>query len=545
MHFFPKLSFTIRHYTTLRKLPKLRKIPIKRRSQAILQAQQALIEYLHSTRSIPFTHAENITKNSLVSLSDLISKVDFSPQTFSRTFPRFLRYHPINEFEFFFESIGIPCSEIEGFLRPNEFFLSENANILNLACVLCGLGFPWNQLGKLYRVENSIFLECPDVVSARIDRIMGLGFDKVSAVGWEGEVRGEIDELLGVLKRVFVDCGGRSLVEGNVDAWCVVCRKVKFFYDLGCEKEAMVELISSRLSVLVEIREEVLAKKFEFFCGMSTSKEDIGLVLLRWPEILGYDLETPVFSVEGFFTSIGLSEKKLDSISRGFPFVLGKNKLENLPYLLRAIDLHEWFFEKIMNGDHHLLANVENSSIDEEVAKGFEKSLEQIRLMKNQYHMMGKLNFLLGIGFGENLVTIKALSYLHGSRAELQERFDSLLNVGIKYSNLCKIVKLWPKVLNQKPDILEEKVSYLLNGLGCSLQDLDVFPGFLCFDLENRIKPRCEFHLWLSEKGLVRRHYSIASIVATSEKKFIARLYSIHPAAPKQWLEYFSSRANR
>ncbi|KAK9144583.1 hypothetical protein Sjap_004486 [Stephania japonica] len=554
MHFFPKINFTIRHYSTLRKLPKLRKIPIRRRSQAILQAQQALTEYLHSTRSLPFTHAENISKNSLVSLSDLISKVDFSPQTFSRSFPRFLRYHPINEFEFFFESIGIPCSEIEDFLRPNEFFLSENANILNVACVLCGLGFPWNQLGKLYREESLIFDEDPDVVSARIDRIIELGFGKVSAVGVclafpfvlsvREEVRGEIDELLDFLKRAFVDCGGKSLVEGNVDACCEIFKKVKFFYDLAWEKEALVELMSNRIGVLVEISEEVLVKKFEFFSGMSASKEDIGIVLLRWPEILGYDLESPVFSVEGFLTSIGLSKMKLDYIYREFPFVLGKNKLENLPYLLRAIDLHELFFEKIMNGDHHLLANVDNGSIDEEVAKGFEKSLERIRSMKNQYHMMAKLNFLLGIGFGENLVTIKALSYLHGTRAVLQERFDTLLNVGIQYSNLCKIVKLWPKVLNQKPDILEEKVSYLQNDLGCSLQDLDVFPGFLCFDLENRIKPRCEIHLWLSEKGLVRRHYSIASMIATSEKKFIVHLYRIHPAAPKQWLEYFSSRSN-
>ncbi|KAK9120888.1 hypothetical protein Syun_018505 [Stephania yunnanensis] len=308
MHFFPKLSFTIRHYTTLRKLPKLQKIPIKRRSQAILLAQQALIEYLHSTRSIPFTHAENITKNSLVSLSDLISKVDFSPQTFSRSFPRFLRYHPIDEFDFFFESIGIPYWEIKGFF-----------------------GFPWNKLGKLYEEESLVFDEDPD--------------------GWEGEVRGEIDELLGVLKRVFVDCGGRSLVEGNVDA-----------------------------------------------CGMDASKEDIGLVLLRWPVILSYDLESPVFSVEGFLTSIGLSSTKLDSISWEFPFVLGKNKLKNLPYLLRAIDLHEWFFEKIMNGDHHLLAGVNNGSLDDAVENEFKKGLEKIKSRRE-----------------------------HG--AQLQERFNLLLNL--------------------------------------------------------------------------------------------------------------------
>ncbi|KAK9120893.1 hypothetical protein Syun_018510 [Stephania yunnanensis] len=53
-----------------------------------------------------------------------------------------------------------------------------------------------------------------------------------------------------------------------------------------------------------------------------------------------------------------------------------QNKLKNLPYLLRAIDLHEWFFEKIMNGDHHLLAGVNNGSLDDAVENEFKKGLE-------------------------------------------------------------------------------------------------------------------------------------------------------------------------
>ncbi|KAK9144578.1 hypothetical protein Sjap_004481 [Stephania japonica] len=452
MHFFPKLNITsIRHcshYSSLRKLPKLRKIPNHQRPKAILQAQKALTEYFYNTRSLPFSCAENISNNALVSLCDLIAKVDFSPQTFSSGFSRFLRYHPIDEFDFFFESIGIPYSEIKGFVRPNEFFLSQNANILNVACVLCDFGFAWNKLGRLYVEKSLIFDEDPD-----------------------------------------------------------------------------------------GIPEEVFAKKFEFFSGMGASKEDIGLVLLQWPEILSYDLESHVFSVEGFLTSIGLSSMKLDSISWEFPFVLGKNKLENLPCLLRAIDLHEWFFEKIMNGDHHLLVGVNNGSLDYAVEKEFKKGMEKIKSRRKHRGTMERLNFLLGIGFGQNLVTLKVLSSLHGSRAQLQKRFNLLLNLGIKDPDLCKIVNMRAKAFNQNPAMLEEKVNHLQFGLGCSLQFLDVYPGFLCFDLENRIKPRYAIHQWLFKNGLVRRKYCITSMISPSEKTIIARLYNIHPSIPKQWLE--------
>ncbi|KAK9120885.1 hypothetical protein Syun_018502 [Stephania yunnanensis] len=261
MHFSPKFNFTIRHcshYSSLRKLPKLRKIPNYHRPQAILQAQQALIEYLYCARSLPFTHAENISNNSLFSLSELISKVEFSPQNFSRSFPRFLRYHPIDKFDFFFESIGIPYWEIKE----------------------------------------------------------GLGKDKIKkrTQGYNGEVK-------------FL-------------AW-------------------------------------------HWF--RTESSYDKGLIRLAW---------------------------------------------------------------------------------------------------------------------------------------------------------LCKIVYCRVKALNQNHAMLEEKVNYLQFGLGCSLQYLDVYPGFLCFNLENRIKPRCAIHQWLFEKGLVRRKYRITSMISPSEKTIIARLYNIHPKAiPKQWLE--------
>ena len=121
---------------------KLSKIPSKYKPKAIREAQQAVIDYLHSTRSSPYAYAEYISKISLVSVSNLITNVEFSVSNFSRSMQKFLCYHPINEFEFFYESIRIDYSEVLNFLPKNKFFLYKDRSILNAAYALATFGFP-------------------------------------------------------------------------------------------------------------------------------------------------------------------------------------------------------------------------------------------------------------------------------------------------------------------------------------------------------------------------------------------------------------------
>ena len=151
-----------------------------------------------------------------------------------------------------------------------------------------------------------------------------------------------------------------------------------------------------------------------------------------------------------------------------------------------------------------------------------------------------KLNFMHDLGFGENGLTMKVLAHLHGSSSELRERFDCLLRLGIEFSKLCAMLTISPKVLNQTPETVERKVNFLCQEMGSSLQYLDTFPAFLNFDLDYRIKPRYRFYVWLREKGVFTKDYSIASMIATSEKNFVARAFKVHPAAPKHWFEQFS-----
>lgn len=393
-----------------------------------------------------------------------------------------------------------------------------------------------------------VFSESPGKLKAQLLWFESLGFDRELVIGIclafpfvlcrNSELDGEVDALFVVLKRIFYDFSLVDCVVGSLDVCHEICRKIKIFYKLGCEKGKMGELIGRNCQTLIEIAEEVFVKKVDFFSRLGMRKEDIGFLILQHPKILHFILEGPLITVSDYLKQTGLDTEKLNSITLQYPHVLGKNRLENLPQTMKALDLHEWFIDRIMDGNHHLLAGFVSNNADEELREGFRDNIERIDFPTKHHHTFGKLDFLLGIGFGNHLNTVKILRHLHGTQSQLQERFDCLLLMGIKYSSLCRMIHVCPKILNQNTDMLEQKVNFFCNELNYSLEHLDTFPSYLYYDLDKRIKPRYRFLAWLREKGLVKTQYTLSTVLATSEKRFIARLRTIHATAPKQWLEF-------
>ncbi|KAL7125920.1 hypothetical protein ABFS83_14G149100 [Erythranthe nasuta] len=529
--------------TAASNLPKpFSQIPWKHRSKAIQESQKALSEYLHTTRSLPFPYADNIARNSPNSLSRIVSEIPFSPATFENSFQRFLRYHPVNELEFLSESIGLNSEEKITILPPNTFFLSDWKHF-DVVCALAGLGFPWIKLGSLCK---ELFEIDQWQLRKRIAEIKGFyGFNSVCVISiclvFPRVLYDEMDGLLADLKTLFLDYDLLSCVEGNVDSMLDICEKIKTFYDLGCEMGKIGELMGRSKSIFVEYSKEGLISKIDYFCKLNVQKDRIGLLLLSRPEYFGFDLESRVISVSGFLKHFGLNETELESLEIKYPHVFGRNKIANMPHIMRSVNLGEWFFERLKNENPSLLDSY-GISCTEDLDKHYADSLTKIRAKRTYAHALKKLNFLHNIGFGENRFAIKALFLLNSSSCQLQRRFDCLLRCGIEYSSLCAMVKLSAKILNQQESILEKKIRFLCSDMGSSLQYLDVFPGYLCYDLEKRIRPRFELHRWLMEKGYCEKEYSISTIIASSEKAFVARISRIHEGAAKKWEEGLSGR---
>ena len=201
------------------------------------------------------------------------------------------------------------------------------------------------------------------------------------------------------------------------------------------------------------------------------------------------------------------------------------------------MDLQEWFFGRLKLGDHKLLATYDFSSSNEGEDTKYVQNMEKIIRKRTCCYSLSKLEFLHGIGFGENDFAMKLLFNVHGSSCELQERFDFLLNEGIVFSKLCKMIVQAPKFLNQDLDNLKRKLDFLRHELGLSFDFVETFPTYFVYNLEKRIKPRYRFHVWLTKQGWVTKKYSISGIIAISHKGFLTQLSKIHPRAPRLWLE--------
>ncbi|KAL9245250.1 hypothetical protein vseg_018924 [Gypsophila vaccaria] len=537
-------------------LPSITKIiPYKYRTQAIQKAEEVLTDYFHNTRALPFTYAEHISKNSRHCLYDLVSRVPFtSPTLFKNSFQRFLRYNPINEFGFFYESIGIHYVDITGFLRPNLHFLCDDSGVLEAAFCLAGFGFPWGVLGRLYVEEVSIFRKNGKFLKERLDGLVSLGFENQQVIGFclafpgllmgeEADFGGDFGLLLDDLKRVFEGFDlGRSRVVGNVEVWFEVCRKVRFFYDLGVAKGEVGKLIGESKCDLSDYPEAVLVEKVEFFTRLGLEKAEVGVLILSNPSVLSVKIQDRLITVSSILDHFGLPKQKLLSVKQSYGYVFGRNKMVNLPNILRAMDLHEWFCDSMKCGYHSLFHSYELSGPDDGVDEKYVQNLESIRSGRTRDYSFGKLDFFHGIGFGENSFTVRLLVDVHGSPNDLQDRFDFLLNEGIEFSKLCKIMSRAPKLLNQEIDSLKKKLDFFVEEIGLPLNYLDSFPAYLLYNLEKRIKPRFGFHVWLTEQGWCTKKYSLSSIIAVSNKSFVEQLSRIHPAAPRLWLEKYGNR---
>ncbi len=68
-----------------------------------------------------------------------------------RSIIHLLRYHPINEFEPFFEGMGLKPTEYVPLLPRNLMFLSDDELLLENYHVLCNNGIARNKIGKIYK----------------------------------------------------------------------------------------------------------------------------------------------------------------------------------------------------------------------------------------------------------------------------------------------------------------------------------------------------------------------------------------------------------
>ncbi|XP_030525767.1 transcription termination factor MTEF18, mitochondrial-like [Rhodamnia argentea] len=508
------------------------KIPVAVRKPA----QAALSDYLHSTRGLQFLDADHISRNSPFFLGKLVKRIDVEGDVegnVARLVSRFLRYHPINEFEPFFESMGLKPSEYAPFLPRDIMFLSDSDLLLENYHVLCNYGIERTKMGKIYREAAEIFHHDCGVLVAKIQAYEKLGLSQdtmaklilCSPYILTGDVNLDFVEVIEKLKVLGFEFSWlkEQLSENGYYRWNRILEALLVLSKMAYTDEQLGRLISQHPGLLFEDSGSWMISLIGLLLKFGSTMDELHKMFLQFPHIKVEKFVSNLRQCFILFMEIDMEAEEIDRIVRSHPLLLGSLTLKKASSLLTNLNVGKKRLCEIIKENPQAL----KSWVIGLRVKPLANSVEA--------EIVHKTKFLLSLGFVEGSNDLKrALKLFRGKRGELQERFDCIVKSGLDRTDVCEMVRVSPKILSQTKDVLEMKIDILLNDLKYPLSSLVRFPAYLSFSIE-RVTTRIPMYNWLKKKGSVDPFLSLSTIVACSDKAFVELYVNRHPDGIRVW----------
>uniref|UniRef100_A0A2P2ISC5 Uncharacterized protein n=1 Tax=Rhizophora mucronata TaxID=61149 RepID=A0A2P2ISC5_RHIMU len=499
------------------------------------EAQDALFDYLHSTRSYSFTDAEHVSKNSPQFLQNLLSKID-SDKNVARSLRKFLQYNPINEFEPFFESLGLSPSEASSLLPRHLMFLSDDHVLLENFHALSNYGIPRGKMGKMYKEAREIFRGENVSLAMKLQFYENLGLGKSTVIKLVsccptllvGGIDHEFVTILEKLNRLGLknDWIGGYLSEHDSFNWRRMLDMMDFLEKVGYNKEQLHYLFKTRPTLVLEGSGKKVYVLFGRLFKLGLKMNDISSLFIQNPQALSVKCAKNLDRAVDFFLDIGMGVEETGSIIATHIELLCSCSLKRPNTVCKELDFSKDGLCQIIREDPKKFFS--------SAFKLRAKSTKEV-VSKTPSNRTEKIAFLLKLGYVENSdEMMRALKKFRGRGDQLQERFDCLVQAGLDYHVVSSLVRQAPMVLNLTKDVIEKKINCLTNCLGYPVHTLAAFPTYLCYDME-RINQRFTMYAWLRDRGAAKPMLSLGTILACSDARFVKYFVDAHPEAPTIW----------
>ncbi|GAA0144520.1 hypothetical protein LIER_04945 [Lithospermum erythrorhizon] len=502
------------------------------------QAQGVLLEYLHSTRSLPFLEAECMSKNSRCFLMKLVRRVGEKREggdgDIGSSLARFLRYHPINEFEPFFESMGLKHCEYCDFLPRNLMFLTDDPALLENCHVLCDYGVPRNRLGRIYKEVAEVFRYDSGVLQSKLIDYEKIGLSKSTVLKIVSsspyvlirDGKKEFLKFCEVLKGFGIECDwiGEHVKEGSSYLWSHMLELLSLLSKIGCSDEDQEHLICRHPDIIFKDSGYVAFSLIGFVLKFGASSHEMCTLFMHFPDIPVEEFIQNMRNCYRFLVEIDMDVQEIGLIVCLYPEVLGSCRLKKLNSLLQNLCIGKKRLCKVIKNDPTVL---KNWVYGVRVGKLLHEEDERSQMLKTR--------FLSGLGFAEDSSEMnRALKLFRGNGLELQERFDCLVHAGLSAENAAQVVRMCPPILNQSKVVINKKIDHIVNELSYPVSCLIKYPSFLNYTIR-RVHCRLSMYNWLKDHGRVLPNLALSSLLSISETTFKKRYVSNHPGGPEHW----------
>ncbi|XWS43221.1 hypothetical protein CRYUN_Cryun16bG0084000 [Craigia yunnanensis] len=201
---------------------------------------------------------------------------------------RFLRYHPINEFEPFFESLGLKPYEYTPLLPRDLMFLSDDCLLLENYRVLCEHGIERNKIGQIYKKAVQVFQYEFGVLPLKLQAYKELGLSEsfmakiivCSPCVLIGDVDMKFIKVLEILRSVEFDHVWikEHLSDQDSYNWSMILRVLNFFSEMGCSMDQILSVFLQFQEIQVGQFVSNLNKCFLFLHEIEMEVDEIGKI---------------------------------------------------------------------------------------------------------------------------------------------------------------------------------------------------------------------------------------------------------------------------
>ncbi|KAM7263078.1 hypothetical protein ACFE04_000761 [Oxalis oulophora] len=542
-HFFSIGSISIdqnpRFYTT--KVETLNQTTSSSSSQAVVkfsratikEAQAALLEYLHDTRGLHFIDAEHMSLYSPHFLDEKLLKRVRCVDDIRSSVNRLLRYNPINEYEPFFESLGLNHVEYAALLPHNLIFLSDDDMLLENYHVLCNYGIARDKIGRVYKHASEVFKYELGVLPLKLKvyEKLGLTQDFVAKVVvcspkiLIGDVNVEFVNVFDLLKSLRFEFSwvSQHLLDDKLYDWSMILRALRSLMKIGIHEDQLSRLISQHPGLIFECSGCVTISLISFLLKFGSTLATLHSMFMEFPQVQVAKFVINIRNCLMFFKEIEMEADEISKIVSSQPLLLGSSTLKKTNTILHSLNTGK------MRICEHILKNPKEIN-------NWVRGLK-IEPLPNALDLerQKKVKFLLDLGFEKDSENFKkACKVFRGKGGDLQERFNYIVELGFDRKDVIKMVKVSPQSLNQTKDMIKRKIDILVNDLGYPLSTLLTFSSYLDYRPQ-RVKLRVSMYNWLKDRGRVQPNLSLTSIVSCTEIIFVKRYVNLHPEGPEVW----------
>ncbi|CAA7057343.1 unnamed protein product [Microthlaspi erraticum] len=502
------------------------------------EAQKALFDYLHNTRTLSFGDAEHISKNSPRFIISLLSKIDTwnRKEEISHSLTKFLRYNPINEFEPFYESLGLCPPEISSFLQRDKVLLSDDSLMFENFHVLCYYGIPRSKIGRVYKEAREVFGYENGVMASKLEAYESLGVTKPVVIKLVtccpsllvGGIDSEFVAVVDKLKDLNLGCDwlGRNLSDRKTYNWGRILETMELLEEVGCKEEKLCSVLRTYPDLVGETSGNEACVMFDKLRKVGFEMNEIDRLVVDHPEMLLEKSLQRVLEVLKFFIRIRMDKQFIVGFVKGYmKLICSSSPLLGSKAVLNRLKIGREELCRIIKEEPLRLFSLASK-----------RKARGVKLDSLDLRNAEKTAFLLRLGYVENSdEMVIAQKKFQGRGDELQERFDCLVKAGLDYNVVTKVVKRAPHILSRPKDVIEKKISLLTDYLGYPIESLVESPTYLCYSVE-RIHKRFSMYIWLRERSeAVTLRLTLGTIVGVSNPRFVAYFVITHPEGPATW----------